>query len=112
LWEISKTQKKKGFFLAREMNKRGIVGLHKGLSKHIKLSVYGLSDEELERVATAFEEIAKMWLWPMRHFASSINMMMDLPSNAQYTWGGRKFVVERGERSWYGWRMSIFMEKG
>ncbi len=59
-WEISKTQKKKGFFLAKEMNKRGIVGLHKGLSKHIKLSVYGLSDEELERVAAAFEEIAKM----------------------------------------------------
>jgi len=42
------------------MLKRKIVGLHKGLSKHIKLSVYGLSDEERERVLTAFEEIAAL----------------------------------------------------
>jgi Sep-tRNA:Cys-tRNA synthetase len=59
-WEISKKHKRKGFFLAEEMLKRRIVGLHKGLSKHIKLSVYGLSDEERERVLTAFEEIAAL----------------------------------------------------
>ncbi len=59
-WEISKKHKRKGFFLAEEMLKRKIVGLHKGLSKHIKLSVYGLSDEERERVLTAFEEIAAL----------------------------------------------------
>ena len=59
-WEISKKHRRKGFFLAEEMLKRRIVGLHKGLSKHIKLSVYGLSEEERERVLTAFEEIAAL----------------------------------------------------
>lgn len=59
-WEISKGQKKGGFFLADEMIKRGVVGLHKGLSKHVKLSVYGLSDEEVKKVLGAFGEIAKM----------------------------------------------------
>jgi Sep-tRNA:Cys-tRNA synthetase len=59
-WEISKGHKRGGFFLAEEMIRRGIVGLHKGLSKHIKLSVYGLSDEELAKVKGAFEEIARM----------------------------------------------------
>ncbi|NOZ83074.1 MAG: hypothetical protein GXN98_04605 [Euryarchaeota archaeon] len=59
-WEISRKHRRKGFFLAEEMLKRRIVGLHKGLSKHIKLSVYGLSDEEIERVLAAFEEIAEL----------------------------------------------------
>jgi Sep-tRNA:Cys-tRNA synthetase len=59
-WEISKTHKRKGFFLAEEMIARGIVGLHKGLSKHIKLSIYGLSDEEVKRVRDAFEEVANL----------------------------------------------------
>ncbi|MEE8168217.1 MAG: aminotransferase class V-fold PLP-dependent enzyme [Candidatus Hydrothermarchaeales archaeon] len=56
-WEISKKHKRKGFFLAKSMIKRGIVGLHKGLSKHIKLSIYGLSDSEVEMVLDAFREV-------------------------------------------------------
>ncbi|MBI5253160.1 MAG: O-phospho-L-seryl-tRNA:Cys-tRNA synthase, partial [Euryarchaeota archaeon] len=59
-WEISKTHKRKGFFLAEEMQKRGIVGLHKGLSKHVKMSVYGLSEEEINKVLNAFREVAGM----------------------------------------------------
>jgi Sep-tRNA:Cys-tRNA synthetase len=59
-WEISKHHKRRGFFLAEEMFKRGIVGLHKGLSKHVKLSIYGLGDQEIEKVVAAFEEIAAM----------------------------------------------------
>jgi len=35
-WGISKDHKRKGFFLAEEMIKRGIVGLHRGLTKHIR----------------------------------------------------------------------------
>lgn len=58
-WEISKRHKRKGFFLAEEMLKRGIVGLHKGLSKHIKLSVYGLSKEEVKKVRDAFYDIVE-----------------------------------------------------
>lgn len=57
-WEISKTHKRKGFFLAEEMQKKGIVGLHKGLSKHVKMSVYGLSEEEIDRVLAAFREVS------------------------------------------------------
>ncbi len=57
-WEISKTHKRKGFFLAEEMQKRGIVGLHKGLSKHVKMSVYGLNEEEIDRVLEVFGEVA------------------------------------------------------
>jgi Sep-tRNA:Cys-tRNA synthetase len=59
-WEISKTHKRKGFFLAEEIIKRGIVGVQKGLSKHIKMSVYGLSDEDIKKVEDAFEEISKL----------------------------------------------------
>ncbi|MBU1262183.1 aminotransferase class V-fold PLP-dependent enzyme [bacterium] len=58
-WEISQHHRKKGFFLADGMIERGIVGLHRGMSKHIKLSVYGLSNEEIEKVKEAFYEIAK-----------------------------------------------------
>jgi Sep-tRNA:Cys-tRNA synthetase len=58
-WEISKNHRKKGFFLAEEMIKRGIVGLHRGMTKHIKFSIYGLTDLELEKVKGAFYEIAK-----------------------------------------------------
>lgn len=59
LWEISKNHKRKGFFLAEELEKLGIVGVHKGLTKHIKMSIYGLSDDEVKAVIDAFEEIIK-----------------------------------------------------
>ena len=59
-WEISKNHKRKGFFLAEEIIKRGIVGLQKGLSKHVKMSVYGLPDDEIKKVQEAFEEISKL----------------------------------------------------
>ena len=58
-WEISKHHKRKGFFLAEEMIKRGIVGLHKGLSKHIKFSVYGLSWDQVRLIRDSFYDIAE-----------------------------------------------------
>ena len=57
LWEISQKHKRKGFFLAEELEKRKITGVHKGLTKHIKASVYGLSKEEIKKVRDAFYEI-------------------------------------------------------
>jgi len=60
-WEISKHHKRRGFFLAEEMIKKGIVGLHRGLSKHVKLSLYGLERHEVERVKEAFQEIAETY---------------------------------------------------
>jgi Sep-tRNA:Cys-tRNA synthetase len=56
-WEISQRHKRKGFFLAEALIKRGIVGLHKGLSKHIKMSIYGLTDAEVDKVLGAFREV-------------------------------------------------------
>mgnify|MGYP000085341017 CR=1 FL=1 len=61
-WEISKRHKRRGFFLAEEMIKRGIVGLHRGLSKHIKLSLYGLGWSDVKRVRDAFFEIAEKYV--------------------------------------------------
>jgi Sep-tRNA:Cys-tRNA synthetase len=61
-WEISKHHKRKGFFLAEDMIKRGIVGLHRGLSKHIKISLYGLSWEEVKKVRDAFYDIAQKYV--------------------------------------------------
>ena len=57
LWEISKRHKRKGFFLAEELEKRGIIGVQRGLTKHIKISVYGLSWDEIKRVRDVFYEI-------------------------------------------------------
>jgi len=61
-WEVSKRHKKKGFFLADEMIRRGIVGLYRGSSKHVKLSVYGLSWDEVKRVRDALCEIAEKYV--------------------------------------------------
>jgi Sep-tRNA:Cys-tRNA synthetase len=56
-WEISKSHKRKGFFLAEELNKCGIVGVHKGLSKHVKMSIYGLEEKEINSVVDCFKGI-------------------------------------------------------
>ena len=42
------------------MQRRGTVGLHKGLSKHVKMSVYGLGEEEIDSMLAAFREVAEM----------------------------------------------------
>jgi len=62
LWEISKKHRRKGFFLAEELGKCGVVGVHKGLTKHIKLSVYGLSEDEIKQVLDCFREIMNRYL--------------------------------------------------
>jgi len=60
-YEISRHHKRRGFFLAEEAIKRGIVGLQRGITKSIKISVYGLSREEIERVAGVLKEIAETY---------------------------------------------------
>jgi len=60
-YEISKKHKRRGFFLADEMIVMGIVGLHRGLSKHVKLSVYGLTWDEVRKVRDAFQSIAEKY---------------------------------------------------
>ena len=60
-YEISKRHKRKGFFLYDELKARGIVGIQPGLTRRIKLNTYGLTGEEVERVALAFQEIAEKY---------------------------------------------------
>ncbi|MEM0350211.1 MAG: O-phospho-L-seryl-tRNA:Cys-tRNA synthase, partial [Archaeoglobaceae archaeon] len=57
LYEISKKVKDGRFFLYKELKKRGIHGIKPGLTRFFKLSTYGLSEEELEVVLSAFREI-------------------------------------------------------
>ena len=56
---IAMKHKKRGYFLHSELKKRGIFGVHPGMTKNFKLNTYGLSWDEIEKVANAFKEIAE-----------------------------------------------------
>jgi Sep-tRNA:Cys-tRNA synthetase len=57
LYEISKTAKKGRYFLYRDLKERGICGIKAGLTRHFKLSTFGLKQEELDYVLNVFQEI-------------------------------------------------------
>ena len=57
--KVSKTHKRRGFFLYDELKRRKIVGIQPGLTKHFKLNTYGLSWDQVKYVASAFDEIAE-----------------------------------------------------
>ncbi len=59
--EVARKHKRRGFFLYDELKQRGIVGIQPGLTRRIKLNTYGLTDEEVRRVARAFQEIAEKY---------------------------------------------------
>jgi len=61
LYKVSQTHKRRGFFLHDELKKRNIVGIQPGLTKHFKLSTYGLTSEQVAHVANAFREIAEKY---------------------------------------------------
>jgi len=58
---IAKKHKKRGYFLYHELKKRGVFGVQAGMTKNFKVNIYGLSWEELEKVANAFKEIAEKY---------------------------------------------------
>ncbi len=59
-FEIGQKNRKRGYFLHKELTKRGISGLKPGQTKWFKVSTYGLSKSQLEYVADAFAKIADM----------------------------------------------------
>lgn len=59
LHQVSQQITKKGYFLYNELKKRGIVGLHVGMTKHFKVNLFGLTWEQVKHVSTAFQEIAR-----------------------------------------------------
>ena len=61
LYEISKTHKKKNYYLASELKKRGVMGIKSGLTKNFKISTFGLSTKQLDTVVSAFEEIIEKY---------------------------------------------------
>jgi len=61
LFEISKKAKDGRFFLYKELKSRRIHGIKPGLTRHFKLSTYGLNKEEIEYVLNAFREIIEKY---------------------------------------------------
>jgi Sep-tRNA:Cys-tRNA synthetase len=59
--KISKKHARRGFFLHEELKKRKIAGIHAGMTKMMKLNTYGLTKEQLQKVADAFHEIARAY---------------------------------------------------
>lgn len=57
LFKISKTHKKKHFYLHYELKDRGIVGIKGGLTKNFKFSTYGKTKEQIKHIAWAFKDI-------------------------------------------------------
>ncbi|WP_048055573.1 O-phospho-L-seryl-tRNA:Cys-tRNA synthase [Methanotorris igneus] len=57
--EIAKKDKRRGFFFYEELKKRGIGGIKRGVTKEIKMSVYGLTWEQVEYVVNAIKEIVE-----------------------------------------------------
>jgi Sep-tRNA:Cys-tRNA synthetase len=57
LYEISKTHKKKNYYLYSELKKRGVVGIKSGLTKNFKLSTYGITKQQVKHISWAFADI-------------------------------------------------------
>ncbi|WP_423792137.1 O-phospho-L-seryl-tRNA:Cys-tRNA synthase [Methanocaldococcus indicus] len=58
--EIAKKDKRKGYFFYDELKKRGIGGIKPGVTKEIKMSVYGLEWEQVEYVVNSIKEIVQI----------------------------------------------------
>ncbi|WP_457612237.1 O-phospho-L-seryl-tRNA:Cys-tRNA synthase [Methanocaldococcus sp.] len=55
--EIANRDKRRGYFFYDELKKRGIVGIKPGVTKEIKISVYGLEWEQVKYVVNSIREI-------------------------------------------------------
>jgi Sep-tRNA:Cys-tRNA synthetase len=61
LYQISQTAKKGRYFLYRDLKDRGVCGIKPGLTRQFKLSTFGLSQPELDKVLSAFSEIIESY---------------------------------------------------
>lgn len=60
--EIAKTHKKRGYFLAKELKKRGIVGIKPGRTKKFKFSSFGLTDSQADYLVESFIDIKRKYM--------------------------------------------------
>jgi len=58
---IARTHKRRGFFFSDELKKRRIVGEFAGATRQWKLNTYGLTWDQIEYLAQAFQDIAKKY---------------------------------------------------
>ncbi|WP_290623648.1 MULTISPECIES: O-phospho-L-seryl-tRNA:Cys-tRNA synthase [unclassified Archaeoglobus] len=58
---IAKRHRRRGYFLYHELKERGIFGVHPGMTRNVKINIYGLSWNEVEVVANAFKDIAEKY---------------------------------------------------
>ncbi|MDR3102810.1 MAG: aminotransferase class V-fold PLP-dependent enzyme [Methanocalculaceae archaeon] len=56
---VSRTHKKRGFFLSSALAKRGITGIMPGVTRQWKFNTYGLTREQAKYLAGAFVDIAE-----------------------------------------------------
>ena len=61
LYQISQKAKKGRYFLYRDLKERGISGIKPGLTRQFKLSTYGLTKKDLDRVIEAFAQIIESY---------------------------------------------------
>jgi len=57
--KVAETHKKRGYFLSKDLKKRGIVGVIPGSTMVWKYNTFGLTDKQTAHVADSFREIAK-----------------------------------------------------
>ncbi len=59
--KVAKTHKKKGYFLTKELAKRGVTGIFPGATREYKFNVYGLTWDQIRYLADTFKEIAEKY---------------------------------------------------
>ncbi len=64
--QVAQEYTQKGYFLYNALKKRGIMGLHVGMTKHFKVNVYGLTWDQVRYVAESFQEIARQHQIPIQ----------------------------------------------
>lgn len=57
--KVAEKHKKRGFFLYDELEKRKITGIFPGATKQLKLSTYGLTEDQIKYLSEAFKDIAE-----------------------------------------------------
>jgi len=61
LYEISQRVRKRGYYLYKEMEDRGIWGIKPGQTRSLEMSTFAASREELARVVQAFKEVLEQY---------------------------------------------------
>jgi len=65
--QIARSHKRRGYFLYSELKKRGVIGVHPGLTKNFKINTYGLTEKQIDHVLWAFKDIAEKYGLEVEH---------------------------------------------